>query len=615
MRGAVRAPAAGAMNHYGGNTMEPLKAGDPAQVGTYQLVGRLGTSGLGQVFAGRGPDGRLTTVTVLHARLAGDPDYREQFRRDVESARRITGPSLAPVAADTESDVPWVATGSADAPTLASAALSGPLPPAAVRDIGLALAHALRAVQAAGAKLTGIEPSQVLLTPEGPRLTHFGITQPMVGPGSTIAAVPSDAEAVRALGRVLHFAATGRPAPAGGGWQQPAPQIADPALASIVADCLAAQPAGPGLDTVAERLNSAAPPAMAPPPPGFGPAAGPGMPPGPPGAPAGFAAGGFPPPPGGGIPPAPARQPWWRTTNGQLVAIVAVVAVVVAIGVATSGTKDSSSSAAKPAVTASGLPSMPSLPGDTSSDEDSGSSDGGDYSSDEPSDPPSADPVADAVTGDCFDNSGTASSPELTSALCESGTFKTVEVLHGTSDTHGCDKLPGDDWNVGYPGRDLVLCLSYQYEHGTAYHATSGDCVYGQSATTDWDEIDCQTGAFTVLARYTGTTSSAKCKGLRDYDWSEHFGVTGRSDLDVTLCLSMVYPDDAGHAVLNECLKFTGTYSQPHMKSVSCSAANVIVTGRTAKYSAKSFCGNDPWTTWKPNDYPSLAYTMCYRKR
>lgn len=596
--------------------MEPLKAGDPAQVGTYQLVGRLGTSGLGQVFAGRGPDGRLTAVTVLHARLAADPKYREQFRADVESARRITGPSLAPVAADTESDAPWVATGSADAPTLAAVAGSGPLPPAAVREVGLALAHALRAVQAAGAKLTGIEPSQVLLTPEGPRLTHFGITQPMVGPGSTIAAVPSDADAVRALGRVLHFAATGQPAPAGGGWQQPAPQIADPVLASIVADCLAAQASGPGLDTVIERLNSAAPPAMAPPP-GFGPPAGPA------GPPAGFAAGGFPPPPGGGIPPAPipARpQSFWRTANGQLVAIIAVVAVVVGIGLATAGTKGDSSGSATPSVSAPGLPTLPTLPGDASSDDDSdsggsdGGSDGGDFS-DEPSAPPSADPIADAVTGDCFDNSGTASSPELTSTMCESGTFKAVDVLHGTSDTHACDKVDGDDWNVGYPGRELVLCLSYQYDHGTAYHAESGDCVYGESATSDWDEIDCQTGAFTVLARYTGTTSSAKCKSLRNYDWSEHFSITGRSDLDVTLCLSMVYPDDAGHAVLNQCLKFTGTYSAPHMKAVSCSSANVIVTGRTSKYSAKSFCGNDAWTTWKPNDYPSLAYTMCYRKR
>ncbi|MFI0937186.1 hypothetical protein [Streptomyces sp. NPDC021020] len=602
--------------------MEPLKAGDPAQVGTYQLVARLGTSGLGQVFAGRGPDGRLTTVTVLHARLAGDPQYREQFRRDVESARRITGPSLAPVAADTEGDAPWVATGSADAPSLATVAGSGPLPPAAVRDVGLALAHALRAVQAAGAKLTGIEPSQVLLTPEGPRLTHFGITQPMVGPGSTIAAVPSDADAVRALGRVLHFAATGQPAPAGGGWQQPGPRIADPVLASIVADCLAAQPSGPGLDTVVERLNGAVPPAMAPPP-GFGPAAGPGMPPGPP---PGFASGGFPPPPGGGIPPAPipANRSWWRTGNGQLVAITAVVAVVIAIGVATTGTSGGSSTTAKPTVSASGLPSLPTLPGDSSDSSDSsdagssdgGSSDGGDdLGSDLPSDPPSADPVADAVTGDCFDNSGTATSPELTSALCESGTFKAVDVLHGTSDTHSCDKIPDDDWNVSYPGRDLVLCLSYQYEHGTAYHATSGECVYGESATSDWDRTDCQTGAFTVIARYTGTTSSAKCKGLRDYDWSEHFGITGRSDLDVTLCLSMVYPDDAGHAVLNECLKFTGSYAQPHMKSVSCSAANVIVTGRTSKYNAKTFCGNDAWTSWKPTDYASLAYTLCYRKR
>ncbi|NUS15538.1 MAG: hypothetical protein HOY69_29790 [Streptomyces sp.] len=329
-----------------------------------------------------------------------------------------------------------------------------------------------------------------------------------------------------------------------------------------------------------------------------------------------------------GVPPAPpipARQPWWRTANGQLVALTVVVALAIGIGLATSGSDKSSGD--KPDVSASepaGLPTLPgTLPSDNSSTDDKsdggtdGSTDGSSDSggSDLPSDPPSADPIADAQTGDCFSNSGTESSPDLTSTYCDSGTFKAVDVLHGTSDTHQCDDVPEDDWNVGYPGRDLVLCLSYQYDHGTAYHSKPGTCVYGESATSDWDELSCQTGAFTVLARYTGTTSDAKCKGLRNYDWSEHFGVTGRSDLDVTLCLSMVYPDDAGHAVLNECLKFTGSYSQPHMKAVSCSSANVIVTGRTHVYNDKKFCGNDAWTTWKPNNFASLAYTLCYRQR
>lgn len=579
--------------------MEPLTAGDPAQAGLYQLTGRLGTGALGQQYAGRGPDGRPVTVTLVAPQLAGDPAFRAAFRRDVAAARHAGGPFVLPVDADTEGPVPWLATGVPGAPTLAEAvAGSGPLPPHVLRDLAVALAGGTAAVLASGGALHGLEPSHVVLTPEGPRLAAYGVALPARGPQAAPGGIRAEADAVYTVGALLHFAATGRPpaAPAAG-WQQGPPPpvpVPDPALGQAIADCLAPRPsARPSLRGLAERLGGAAP---------------------------------------GGMPAAaliPRRQ-WWRSSAGQAAALLAVLAVVVAVALA--GGDSGDDFGGKPAAQASapGLPSLPGLlPSDKGADSgsstdddgsgsdggsDGGSDDGGD-DGDEPSTPPSADPVAEAEVGDCFTNSGTASSPQLSSTFCAPLTFKAVGVLHGTADTHQCDSIPEDDWNVSYPGKDILLCLSYQYDHGSAYHARTGTCVYGSGATSDWDQLDCQTGAFTVLARYTGTTSSARCKGLRNYDWSEHFGVTGRSDLDVTLCLSMVYPDDAGHAVQNECLKFTGTYARPTMHAVSCSKANVIVTGRTPKYNAKTFCGNDAWTTWKPNDYPDLAYTMCYRKR
>ena len=39
---------------------QPLQPRDPRKVGPYWLLGRLGSGGMGQVFLGRSPGGRLS---------------------------------------------------------------------------------------------------------------------------------------------------------------------------------------------------------------------------------------------------------------------------------------------------------------------------------------------------------------------------------------------------------------------------------------------------------------------------------------------------------------------------------------------------------------------------
>ncbi|WUH92971.1 hypothetical protein OG900_24560 [Streptomyces sp. NBC_00433] len=560
--------------------MEPLTAGDPARVGPYQLVGRLGASELGQAYAGRHPGGATVTVTLLHPRLAADPAARARFRRDVDDARRIAGPFVLPVDADTEGPVPWLVSAGPDATTLAGGvAGSGPLPPHLLRDLAVALTGALAGAQAAGALLTGLEPSAVIMAPEGPRLAPFGIAYVVGG-------AAGDPDAVYTVGAVLHFAATGRPP---GAWQQAPLPVGDPVLARLITDCLAERPAArPTVHDLVARLNGSTPPGAVPP---------------------------LAPPP---------RRPWWRDVPVSVVAAAVGLAVVAALILTAGGSHDDSFAANPPAgATATTVPGLsdlpddlPDQPGDDPTDDGAPGDDGSGSSDPAPSDSPTPeDPIATAQTGDCFTNTGTARSADLTRVTCVPQTFKVVQVLHGTTDTHGCDRVPEDSWNVSYPGQNLVLCLSYQYENGSAYHAAAGSCVYGSGATSDWDQLSCQAGAFTVQKRITGTTDGSRCKGLRNNDWAEHFGVSGRSDLDVTLCLSMIYPDDAGHAVLNQCMRFSGTATRPSLHAATCAKANVIVTGRTPKYNNGKFCGSDAWTTWKPSDFPELAYTLCYRRR
>ena len=77
--------------------MESLEPGDPAQVGAYRLLGRLGAGGMGQVYLGVSRGGRKVAVKVLRADLVTDAEFRARFAREVAAARTVNGFYTAPV--------------------------------------------------------------------------------------------------------------------------------------------------------------------------------------------------------------------------------------------------------------------------------------------------------------------------------------------------------------------------------------------------------------------------------------------------------------------------------------------------------------------------------------
>ncbi|MDT0341967.1 serine/threonine protein kinase [Streptomyces litchfieldiae] len=227
---------------------------------------------------------------------------------------------------------------------------------------------------------------------------------------------------------------------------------------------------------------------------------------------------------------------------------------------------------------------------------------------------PTPDPIRDAVEGDCFDNYGTMDDLDLSPASCGGGSFEAVRVLHGTTDLSECDGVPDSSWAVSYGSYDLVMCLSYLHPNGSAYHTTPGECVYGPSdGGTVWDEVDCQTGNFTVVARYPGDSDLSDCDPSERWDHSRHYTVDTWPELNVRLCLSMNYPDDIGHAPIDTCLAMSGSGSDLHFTYADCSVADVYVTGRTSTYYDTGFCGSDGWSTWESPEFPELSYTACFR--
>ncbi|MGI5325468.1 protein kinase domain-containing protein [Actinomadura nitritigenes] len=270
----------------------PLAAGDPERLGPYRIVGRLGGGGMGQVFLASPPDGRAVAVKVVRAELAEDAAFRRRFVREVEAARRVSGPFTAAVVdADPDGTPPWLATEYVPGLSLKAAIdMHGPLPDGTVRALGAALAEALEGVHAAGVVHRDLKPSNVLLAADGPRLIDFGIalasegtrltvTGAMVGtpgfmsPEQLRGGAVGPASDVFALGAVLAYAATGA-GPFGGGSAHAlnyrvvhgAPDLTGvpPGLADVVARCLDKdpdrRPTVPGLVEELGRASRAWPP-------------------------------------------------------------------------------------------------------------------------------------------------------------------------------------------------------------------------------------------------------------------------------------------------------------------------------------------------------------------
>jgi serine/threonine protein kinase len=208
--------------------VEALQPGDPTLVGSYRLLGRLGSGGMGRVFLGRSPGGRLVAVKLIRADLAAIPDFRGRFAREVGAARRVGGIFTAPVVdADPDGPEPWLVTGYVEGPSLAGAvADQGPLPVPSVLALAAGLAEGLGAIHKAGVVHRDLKPSNVLLANDGPRIIDFGISRAagsywLTHPGSLVGSPgfmsPEQAEGHEAgppsdifsLGAVLAFAATG----------------------------------------------------------------------------------------------------------------------------------------------------------------------------------------------------------------------------------------------------------------------------------------------------------------------------------------------------------------------------------------------------------------------
>jgi serine/threonine protein kinase len=208
--------------------VKPTQAGDPDRIGGFTVLGRLGGGGMGQVFLGTTPGGRLVAIKLVRPEYADDEQFRRRFAREVEAARKVGGFHTAQVvASDPDADPPWMALAYISGPSLADAVKSqGLLDSVRMLALGGALAEALSAIHGCGLIHRDLKPGNVILSPHGPIIVDFGLAYDesatmITVPGSVMGTPgymsPEQHRGLRvtvatdvfSFGAVLVFAATG----------------------------------------------------------------------------------------------------------------------------------------------------------------------------------------------------------------------------------------------------------------------------------------------------------------------------------------------------------------------------------------------------------------------
>jgi serine/threonine protein kinase len=209
--------------------MEDLRTSDPATIGPYWLVGRIGAGGMGVVYLAEDDTGAQVAVKLIRDELAQDPSFRARFAREVRAGQRVGGMCTAHyLAADLDSEHPYLVTEYvAGGNLLDFVRLHGPLEGERLVGLAVGLAEGLVAMGSAGVIHRDLKPSNVLMADHGPKVVDFGISHAADGTsltqtgavvGSPSWMAPEQAQGrdcgpsvdVFSWGATVAFAATGR---------------------------------------------------------------------------------------------------------------------------------------------------------------------------------------------------------------------------------------------------------------------------------------------------------------------------------------------------------------------------------------------------------------------
>ncbi|MER8233141.1 serine/threonine-protein kinase [Streptomyces sp. NPDC094049] len=209
--------------------MRDLEEGDPEKIGSFRLLARLGSGGMGTVYLAEreGRQGQVAVKTI-RSEFAQEEGFRRRFAREATAASCVRSPyTVRVISFDTQALEPWIATEYVEGLSVLDRVRSkGPLGLTETVELALGLSFGLASIHKAGLVHRDLKPGNILLTEDGPKIIDFGLayaadfshathtgavlgTPGYFSPEQVQGQPVSPASDIFALGAVLTFASTG----------------------------------------------------------------------------------------------------------------------------------------------------------------------------------------------------------------------------------------------------------------------------------------------------------------------------------------------------------------------------------------------------------------------
>jgi serine/threonine-protein kinase len=175
------------------------------RIAGYDIVALLAVGGMGEVYRARDVRlGREVAFKVLEPTIAADPEYRDRFEHEAQSASALNHPNIVTIySVAEEGDVTFITMELVQGQTLRHV-MSAPMPLPSVLDVCVQLSSALSAAHALGIIHRDLKPENIMMTADGlVKVLDFGIArrEGVSSDGSTTIGTAGYMSPEQALGR------------------------------------------------------------------------------------------------------------------------------------------------------------------------------------------------------------------------------------------------------------------------------------------------------------------------------------------------------------------------------------------------------------------------------
>src|SRR5690349_4120427 len=186
----------------------PLAAG--SRIGPYEIVGVLGTGGMGEVYRARDARlGRDVAVKILPDAYSSDPERLARFEQEARAAAALNHPNiLAVYDVGSDHDVPYIVSELLDGVTLRDRMAD--LPVRRAIEYAIQIAHGLAAAHEKGIVHRDLKPENIFVTRDGRlKILDFGLAKlvrPEGQPEQSVATVAAQTDPGMVLGTAGYMA-------------------------------------------------------------------------------------------------------------------------------------------------------------------------------------------------------------------------------------------------------------------------------------------------------------------------------------------------------------------------------------------------------------------------